>query len=255
MVAHYRSPRFPARDRQDPHDLRRQEPASGTGWSAACRARSTSTATGAVGAINMERLNHVSSIIDRSRVQSIRSSCPTWMAIALVLQGLARRRLSRRQTDVPTATPEGQNANEHGGPPPAPARARSSAATRNIQIDRARSRTGGSSSISHYGAAIPDAGLKTSVDGVTEPHHARTGTQGHQDHQRALDESAGIRGSAAPRWKARAVEVGRPGAHGSSATRRTAPRVRGAGRQGAQRSRPAAQALFSTVGRTPFAAA
>jgi hydrogenase large subunit len=63
-----------------------------TGWSAACPAPSTSTRSVAVGAVNMERLNLVSGVIDRTIASSTRSTCRTCKAIASFYKDWTYRR-------------------------------------------------------------------------------------------------------------------------------------------------------------------
>ncbi len=78
--------RFPEGDRQDAHHLRRQEPASElAGGRRALRHQRDGV--GAVGAINMERLNHVSRIIDRTIEFIENVYIPDLLAIACFYKG------------------------------------------------------------------------------------------------------------------------------------------------------------------------
>ncbi|MCF8178058.1 MAG: nickel-dependent hydrogenase large subunit [Sulfuritalea sp.] len=167
--------------------------------------------TGAVGAINMERLNLVKSIVDRTKEFVDKVYIPDLLAIASFYKGwLYGGGLSSKSImsygDIP------QHANDHS--------------TANLLLPRGAIINGDLSKIhdvdlkdpeqiqefvthSWYKYADESKGLHP-FDGVTEPNYKPEGPnfKGSRTRIEALDESTKYSWIKAPRWRGHAVEVG-----------------------------------------------
>ena len=262
-VAHYLKPSDfqRARDRQDPRSTAARTRIR-TGWSAACRARSTHT-TGAVGAINMERLNHVSSIIDRTREFIDQVYLPDLMAIALVLQGLdVRRRPVLEGRDV-LRRHSGAGQRLRGREPQVPHGAIIGGDLRNIQNVDVRDPAEVQEFVDHSWYRYPEGAGKGRHPWEASP--SRTSRSGRtpkarRPASRPSTKAPSTRGSRRRAGRVTRSRSGRwrAGIIGYAQNRPSS----GAGRQGTPRARPAARSPVldrrphaSPAARSPWAAA
>ena len=206
-----RGARLPEGDRQDPDHLRRQEPAPELAGGRRARARSTSKPPGRSGAINMERLNMVSKIIDDTIAFIDNVYIPDLLAIASFYKdwgaiggGLSSQNLlaygefpdianddSNKSLLMPRGAIVGGNLKE-------------------IQPVDLKDPAQIQEFVSHswYKYADETKGLHP-FDGVTEPNFALgKGTKGTKTAIESLDESAKYSWVKSPRWRGHAMEVG-----------------------------------------------
>ena len=208
--------------------------------------------TGAVGAINMERLNHVSSIIDRTREFIDQVYLPDLMAIASFYKdwtyggGLSSKAVMS-YGDIP------ERANDYGAANlKLPHGAIIGGDLRNIQNVDVRDPAEVQEFVDHswYRYAEGAGKGRHPWEGVTEPDFTLgPNTKGTKTRIEALDESAKYSWIKAPRWKGHAVEVG-PLARYIIGYAQNRPEFREPVDKALRELGLPLEALFSTVGRT-----
>jgi hydrogenase large subunit len=208
--------------------------------------------TGAVGAINMERLNLVKSIIERCKEFVEQVYIPDLLAIASFYKGWLYGGGLSSQRCCPTATSRSGPTTTRPG---------------NLLLPRGAIIGGNLDKVHEVDlkdpeqiqefvepllVQVPDEtkGLHP-FDGVTEPSYKPgPNFKGTRTNIENLDESAKYSWIKAPRWRGNAMEVGCAGAHGARLRPGQAGPVQGAIDAVLKKLDVPVTALFSTLGRT-----